>query len=90
MQGILSLTKSIFENFECESYWNLVTRFLRLYMTECFRLQHLNFIIAMPQLFILWQTFRSSGGTLTRVSHNALQTLASKTSSCILKGTGFT
>ena len=89
-RDILSLTKSLSENFKFESSWDLVPRFVRLYITDCFCLRHLNFIITLSDLFIQWQVCRLSGATLTPISDNALQTLASKASSCISAGTGFT
>ena len=64
---ILSLTKSLSENFKLVSSWDLVPRFLRLYINDCFCLRYLNFTITLS--------------TLTPVSDSALQILASKTSS---------
>ena len=87
---ILSLRKSLPENFKFKSSLGLVPRFLRFYMTDCFFLRQLNFIITPSDLFVLWQTCRYSGVTLTLVSDNALQTLGSKTSSCISASTRFT
>ena len=82
-KDILLLTKSLPENFRFENSWDLVPRFLRLYMTDCFCLRHLHFFITLSDLFILWRACKSSGATLTPVSDNPLQTLASKTTSCI-------
>ena len=86
---ILLLTKSLPENFKLVSFWDLVPRFLRLYINDCFCLRHLNFTITLSDLFIRWQACKSSGTTLTPVSDSALQILSSKTSSWILAGTGF-
>ena len=89
-RDIFSLTKSLPGNFEIESSWDLVLRFLCLYMTNCFCLQYLNFIITLPNLFILWQAYRPSGVMSTPVKDNAWKALASKTLSWISAGTGFT
>ena len=79
-KDILLLTKSFPENFKFENFWDLAPRLLCLYVTVCFYSHHLNFTITLSDLFILWQTCRSSGAMLTSVKDNALQTLASKTS----------
>ena len=86
---ILLLTKSLPENLKLKSSWDLVPRFLCLYINDCFCLQHLNFTITLSDLFIRWQACKSSGTTLTPVSDSALQILSSKTSSWISAGTGF-
>ena len=86
---MLSLTKSLPKNFKLVSYWDLVPILLRLYINDCFWLQHLNFTITLSDLFIWWQACKSSGTTLTPVSDSALQILSSKTASWISAGTGF-
>ena len=48
---ILSLTKSLPENFKLVSSWDSVPRFLRFYINDCFCLQHLNFTITLSDLF---------------------------------------
>ena len=68
--------------------WDFVSRFLYLYISDCFRFLHLNFIITLPNLFIWWQACKFAT-TLIPVSNNTLQTLSSKTYSCISAGTGF-
>ena len=62
---ILLLTKSLPENFKLVSSWDLVPRFLRLYINDCFCLRHLNFAITLSDLFIRLQAYKSSGTTLT-------------------------
>ena len=47
---ILSLTKSLSENFKLVSSWDLVPRFLRLYINDCFCLRYLNFTITLSDL----------------------------------------
>ena len=63
--GIISLTKSLPENLNFESSWDLMPRFLRLRISDCFGSRHLNFIITLSDLFIRWQACGSSGKTLT-------------------------
>ena len=70
---ILSLTKSLPENFRLLSSWDLLPRFLRLYITEFFCLRHLNLTITLSVLFIQWQACKSFGTTFTPVNDNALQ-----------------
>ena len=89
---ILLLTKSLPENFKLVSSWDLVPRFLRLYISynDCFCLRHLNStIITLSDLFILWQACKSSGTTLTTVSDSAYKYYPLKTSSWISAGPGF-
>ena len=69
--------------------WNLLPRFLRLYITEFFCLQHLNLTITLSVLFSRWQACKSFGTTFTPVNDKALQMFSSKTSSVISAGTGF-
>ena len=78
---ILSLTKSLPENFKFVSSWDLLPRFLRFYINDCFCLRHLNFTMILSDLFMRWQACKSSGTTLTLVSDSALRILSSKTSS---------
>ena len=85
---ILSLTKSLPENFRLLSSWDLLPRFLRLYRTEFFCLRHLNMTITLSVLFIWWQACKSFG-TFTPVNDKALQMFSSKRSSVISAGTGF-
>ena len=86
---ILSPTKSLPDNFRFVSSWDLLPRFLRLYMIEFFCLQYLNFTITLSDLFIRWQAAKSLGITLTPVSGNALQMFSSKRFSVISVGAGF-
>ena len=86
---ILSLTESLLENFRLLSSLDLLHRFLRLYITEFFCLQHLNLTITLSVLFIRWQVCKSFGTTFTPVNDKALQMFSSKTSSVISAGTGF-
>ena len=83
---ILSLTKSLPENVRLVIYWDLLPRFLRLYITEFFYLRHLNSTITLSVLFIRWQTCKSFGTTFTPVNDKALQMLSPKTSSVISAG----
>ena len=62
---ILSLTKSLSENFKLVSSWDLVPIFLLLYINDCSCMQHLNLTITLSDLFIWWQACESSGTTLT-------------------------
>ena len=64
---ILSLTKSLPENFRLLSSWDLLPRFLRLYITEFFCLRHLNLNITLSVLFTRWQACKSFGTTFTNV-----------------------
>ena len=50
--GILSLTKSLRKNVIFVGSWDLVPKFLCLYIRDCFCLRHLNFIITLSDLFI--------------------------------------
>ena len=86
---ILSLTKTLPENFRFLSSWDLLPRFLHLYMTEFFCLQHLNLTITLSDLFIRWQACKSFGTTFTPVNDKALQMFSSKISSVISAGTAF-
>ena len=86
---ILSLTKSLQENFRLLSSWDLLPRFLRLYITEFFCLRHLNLTITLSVLFIRWQVCKSFGTTFTPVNDKALQMFSSETSSVMSAGTGF-
>ena len=87
---ILSLAKRLTENFRLLSSWDLLLRFLRLYITEFFCLQHLNLTITLSHLFIRWQACKSFGTTFTSVNDKALQMFSSKTSSGMSAGTGST
>ena len=78
---ILSLTKSLPENFRLLSSWDLLPRFLRLYITEFFCLWHLNLTITLSVLFIRWQACKSFGTMFTPVNDKALQMFSSNTSS---------
>ena len=42
------------ENFKFVSSWDLVSRCLRLYINDCFCLQHLNFTFTLYDLFMRW------------------------------------
>ena len=53
--GTLSLTKSLPENLKFVNFWDVVPRFLRLYINDCFCLQQLNFTITLPNLLMWWQ-----------------------------------
>ena len=86
---ILSLTKSLPENFRLLSSRDLWSRFLRLYITEFLCLRHLNLTITLSALFIRWQACKSFGTTFTPVNDKALQMFSPKTSSVISAGTGF-
>ena len=86
---ILSLTKSLPENFRLLSSWDLLPRFLRLYITEFFCLRHLNLTITLSVLFIRWQACKSFGTTFTPVNDKGLQMFSSKTSSVTSAGTWF-
>ena len=74
---ILSLTKSFPENFKLLSSWDLLSRFLRLYITEFFCLQHLNLTITLHFRFIQWQVCKSFGRTYTSVNYKVLQMFSS-------------
>ena len=86
---ILSLTKSLLENFRLLSFRDLLARFLRLYITEFFCLRHLNLTITLSDLFIQWQACKSFGTTFAPVNDKIFQTFSSKTSSVMSAGTGF-
>ena len=86
---ILSLTKSLPENFRLLSFWDLLPRFLLLHITEFFCLQHLNLTITLSDLLIQWQVCTSFGTTFTLVNGKALQMFSSKTYSVMSAGTGF-
>ena len=88
-RDILSLRKSLPENFRLESFWDLLPGFLRLYITEFFCLRHLNLTMTLPNLFIRWQVCKSLQTTFTLVSDNAWKMFSSRTSSVILACTGF-
>ena len=86
---ILSLTKSLPENFRLLSSWDLLSTFFHLYITEFFCLQHLNLTITLSVLFFRCQACKSFGTTFTPVNDKAWQMFSSKTSSVISAGTGF-
>ena len=86
---ILSLTKSLPENLRLLSSWDLLSRFLLLYMIEFCCLRHLNLTMTLSDLFIRWQACKSFGTIFTPVNDKALQTFSSKTSSVMSAGTGF-
>ena len=69
---ILSLTKSLPENFRLLSSWDLLPRFLCLYITEFFLLATFKFD-SLSVFFIQWQACKSFGTTFTPVNDNALQ-----------------
>ena len=71
---ILSLTKSLPENFRLLSSWDLLSKFLCLYIPELFCLRHLNLTITLSDLFVRWQACKSFGTTFTPVNDKALQT----------------
>ena len=85
---ILSLTKGLSESFRLLSSWDLLLRFLRLYIIV-FLLWHLNLIMVLSDLFIWWQARKSLGTTSTLVSVNFLQMFSFKTSPVMSAGTGF-
>ena len=64
---ILSLTKSLPENFRLLSSWDLLPRFLRLYITEFFCLQHLNLTITLSVFFIQLQACKWFGTILLQL-----------------------
>ena len=76
--NLLSPTKSLPENFKFVSTLDLMPRFLRLYINDCFCLWHLNLIITLSDLFMLWQACKSSETTWILVSDSALQILSLK------------
>ena len=76
--NLLSPTKSLPENFKFVSTLDLMPRFLRLYTNDCFCLWHLNLIITLSDLFMLWQACKSSETTWILVSDSALQILSLK------------
>ena len=80
--------KNLPKNLKFVSSWDLVPRFLCLYINDCFCLPHLDFTIILSDLFMWWQACKSSGTTLTSFSDSTLQILSSKTSSWIYAGTG--
>ena len=80
--------KNLPKNLKFVSSWDLVPRFLCLYINDCFCLPHLDFTIILSDLFMWWQASKSSGTTLTSFSDSTLQILSSKTSSWISAGTG--
>ena len=83
---ILSLTKSLPENYRLLSSWDLLSRFLRLYLTYFFCLWHLNWTITLSVLFIWWHAYKSFGTMFTPVNGKALQMFSLKTSSVISGG----
>ena len=80
--------KNLPKNLKFVSSWDLVPRFLCLYINDCFCLPHLDFTIILSDLFMWWQASKSSGTTLTSFSDSTLQILSSKTFSWISAGTG--
>ena len=51
--------KSLPESLRLLSSWDLLPRFLCLYMIEFFGLQHLNLTMTLSDLFIQWQAWQS-------------------------------
>ena len=88
---ILSLMKSLPENFYFVSSWDLVPRFWHLSNIRLFFLATFKFYYhsEKSELFMRLEACKFSGTRSTPVSHKASQRLAFKTFSCISAGTGF-
>ena len=72
---ILSLTKSVPESFKFVGSSDLLSRLLRLYISNCFCFNHVHFTITLANFFVRWQAYKISGTTLNPVSKRVLQTL---------------
>ena len=79
--------KVLTENFRLPSSWDLLPRFLHLYIKKFCCWRPLN--LTLSDLFISRQDFQSFGDTFTPVNDKALQMFSFKTSSVMSAGRGF-
>lgn len=54
---MFSVTKTFSENFKVKRFWNLVPRFLYLYVIDCFSLRHLTFFITLSERVLNYKVF---------------------------------